>query len=584
VPAFVAELDEGATSASCGFIYTGGEFRIWTDPNFSARYFDAEEATVYHIQAGVLPCYLFGCIVHRTYQEQFFDRLAVHMLKDNFEEETMSTVAQTLGRDQVVTQNLLRIRYVVRNSGQYACLALNVLPIDCPGAMNGESPAATPSALSSVMPPAEFPDPVTQFCVQRAASRLGGGGGGIGEAERLHGCTAEMEEGLLPDGLQFSAIVEPVPVKGVKVPVSCVLVTVDKHMNSELSAKPAGIYDQYANTCTSTGSTCGNRSRRNAASLRGSTSVHDFLNESTLFRGQTGAHVSDAAEIIHYDVSGLISCAPRNDKQACDLDRHEWKLRTSCNNPYQAEDQLLPRLVSDCRKSWKLKCLKKRKQDIGIEQQRSDTKSKSRQKLGNNPSQQDEVHQRKEEERERMQRHYELQYQHLPSKISGDETTETQDSRKPEQAKYQRGHTKCQLSIAGLQKGESSKALSSAKCTTFSSPALSTTYWQKGSPSAQYRHALYPVVLDQAEIDFGAMRLPLSPSSDTMRAHAEESHLSQRYERLNLKILDDNDINLGSCSNGNDGPSTHNECEASQTYLIPSCQTFSTTLTPPKAM
>ncbi len=143
MPAYVATLQEGGMAAVSGFVYANGIFRLWADDNFAGEYFDAEEANQRFQELAILPCYLYGGILAPEFRNQFYELLVKYLLTESNLNTTMSMVADTVCRDGRVASKLLRVRYMVLNRGQYACLALNVLPLR-------SNPSPQPTLLPSL--------------------------------------------------------------------------------------------------------------------------------------------------------------------------------------------------------------------------------------------------------------------------------------------------------------------------------------------------------------------------------------------------------------------------------------------------
>lgn len=133
MPAYVAGLQEGGIAAVCGFVYANGVFRLWADDNFASDYFDTEEANARFAATAILPSYLFGLIVAPASRVKFYQLLVQYMLTETKGTTTMSMVTDTVGRDGGIIAKLLRVRYLVLNQGQYACFAMNLLPLDSYG-------------------------------------------------------------------------------------------------------------------------------------------------------------------------------------------------------------------------------------------------------------------------------------------------------------------------------------------------------------------------------------------------------------------------------------------------------------------
>jgi len=178
MPAYVAGLLEGGTSAVCGFVYANGVFRLWTDDNFSSEYFDTAEANARFVATSILPSLFFGVIVSPANRATFYELLVRYMLTEGT--TTMGMVTDTVGRDGGITLKLLRVRYMVLNQGQYACFAMNLLPLSSSSSSSSTSPAVASSSNASAAASRSHDGDHQQHLSSHHHQHYLGGGGGHG--------------------------------------------------------------------------------------------------------------------------------------------------------------------------------------------------------------------------------------------------------------------------------------------------------------------------------------------------------------------------------------------------------------------
>ncbi len=138
MPAYVAEVGcrgqklrtvKEEHGAMCGYVYANGQFKLWTNAAFAAKYFTAAEANARFTNMAVLPYYMYGSLLVPQDQPCFFELLFSYMLTGVAEKSTMSMVGEVRSLDGKLSVCELRARYTVLNDGQYAAFALHITPL-----------------------------------------------------------------------------------------------------------------------------------------------------------------------------------------------------------------------------------------------------------------------------------------------------------------------------------------------------------------------------------------------------------------------------------------------------------------------